>query len=95
MAVIMISMYRGLFDRAVHPLDLAIGPRMVRLGETVVDVVVGACDLESMGTEELAALPSQFDVCSCGAEIARRGKVGSVVGENRVDFIGDDRDELA
>ena len=33
---------RGVFDRAVHPFGLAVGPRMIRLGQLVGDAVLGA-----------------------------------------------------
>ena len=30
--VVMVGLDRGVLDRAVHPLSLAVGPRVVRLG---------------------------------------------------------------
>jgi hypothetical protein len=37
----------GFFDGPVHPLDLTIGPRVVRLGEPVFDVVASVAGLLS------------------------------------------------
>src|SRR4028119_2246332 len=39
---------RCLLDGAVHPLDLAIRPRMPRLGQPVLDVEAGAAQLRRM-----------------------------------------------
>ena len=36
----------GFLERAVHPLDLAIGPRVVRLCEAVLDAVFAAGAVE-------------------------------------------------
>src|ERR1019366_5997439 len=49
-----------IFDSAVHPFDLTIGPRVPGLGETVIDVVAGAGYLESMGPEWLLSLNHVF-----------------------------------
>src|SRR3546814_3943407 len=50
-AVVVVASNGGLFDRAVHAFDLAVGPGVVRLGEPVVDVRFGASELEGMGSE--------------------------------------------
>src|SRR3546814_9100855 len=50
-AVVVVAANGGLFDRAVHAFDLAVGPGVVRLGEPVVDVRFGASELEGMGSE--------------------------------------------
>ena len=42
---------RRVLDRAVHALDLPIGPRMLRLRQPMVDVVAGACKLEGVPAE--------------------------------------------
>lgn len=39
---------RGIFERSVHAFDLAIGPRMFRLGQSVVDVGILASYLMSL-----------------------------------------------
>ena len=38
-AVVVVSFHRRILDRAVHSLDLAIGPRMVWLGQSMLDRV--------------------------------------------------------
>ena len=40
-------LYGCLFDRAVHPLDLTVRPRMVRLGQPVLDPVGFADHVEA------------------------------------------------
>jgi hypothetical protein len=62
-----------LLDRAVHPLDLTVGPGMVRLGEPVLDVVRFADHVEAHLTR-----PG-------GVTVARLlGKLDAVVGPDRV-----------
>ena len=43
-------------ERSVHPFDLAIGPRVVRLGQPVIDVVLSTSVFERVGTERLRAV---------------------------------------
>lgn len=45
-AVVVIAFDGGFLDSAVHALDLAVGPRVVGLGEPVPDVVLGADAIE-------------------------------------------------
>ncbi|OIQ68054.1 hypothetical protein GALL_503610 [mine drainage metagenome] len=40
--VVVVDLHCGVFDGAVHPLGLAVGPRMVGLGQPVLDIVVDA-----------------------------------------------------
>ena len=42
---------RRVLDRAVHSLDLPIGPRMLRFRQPMVDIVAGACKLEGVRAE--------------------------------------------
>lgn len=46
-AVVMVSLHCRLLDRSVHSLDLAIGPRMVWLGQAVLDPIRLADDVEA------------------------------------------------
>ncbi len=46
----------GYLHRSVHPLDLAVRPRMVGLGQSVLVVVLGAGILEGEGTEDFTAV---------------------------------------
>jgi len=43
---------------AIHAFDLSVGPGMIGLGETVIDVVTGAGRFKGMSAEELASLPT-------------------------------------
>ena len=44
---------RGLFDRALHALDLTVGPRVFGLGQAVVDAGKGAGVFEGMCSKRL------------------------------------------
>ncbi len=46
--VVVIALDRGVFDGAVHALDLTVGPRMIDLGETMFDAVLLASHPEHM-----------------------------------------------
>lgn len=47
-AVVVVALDRRLLDRAVHPLDLSVGPRMVHLGKPMLDVVLVADAVEDV-----------------------------------------------
>ena len=53
--VVMVSLDRGVLDRPVHPLGLAIRRGMVRLGQPVFDAICDADTIEDMWAEEKAA----------------------------------------
>ena len=78
----------GFLERAVHPLDLAVGPRVARLGQAVVDVGLGAGQLEAVGAEKLAGGEGVADVLGGRLGVARRGEVRPVVGQHGVDVVG-------
>lgn len=40
MGIVVITIDRGIFQRAIHTLYLAVGPRMVRLGQSVFDAML-------------------------------------------------------
>ena len=42
----------GFLEGSVHALDLAVGPRVLGLGQAVIDVSLGAGELEGMSAEE-------------------------------------------
>jgi hypothetical protein len=66
-------------DRAVHPLDLAVRPRMVRLGQPVLDAVGLADHVEAHGPG------------GDGVPVPRLlGELDAVVCENGVDLMGAD-----
>lgn len=49
--VVIVTFDSGIFDGAVHSLDLAVGSRMVRFGEPMVDAVLGADLAEAVHAE--------------------------------------------
>ena len=53
MAVVVEALDGRVLDGAVHPLDLTVGPGMLRLGQAMLDVVLGAGELEGMSPEAL------------------------------------------
>ena len=76
MALVMEALDGRLLDGAVHPFDLPVGPRMVRLGEPVLDVV-GLAD----HVEPHLAGPG-------GVAVAwLLGELDAVIGQDRVDAI--------
>jgi hypothetical protein len=50
-AVVVVALNRGLFDGAVHALDLAVGPGMVRFGKSVVDAEPKTDPVEGMAAK--------------------------------------------
>lgn len=70
---VVVALDGGLLERPVHSLDLAVRPRVVGLGQAVLDAVLGAGEFEGMGAEDLAAVHGLADEW-CG-----RGDVAGVV----------------
>ena len=71
-------------DRAVHALDLAIGPGMLDLGQPMFDAILLAAHIEHMC----------YVSCRRAVRVARReSELDPIVGENRVDLVGDSRDQ--
>lgn len=71
-------------DRAVHALDLAIGPRMFNLGQPMFDPVLLAAHIEHMS----------YVSCRRAARVTRReGELDPIVSEIRVDLVGDSHDQ--
>jgi len=78
-AVVVVALDRGFLDRAIHALDLSVGPGMVGLGRSVLDVVGQADSIEHMQAQSRrGAVPS-------GRQVA---ELDAVVGEDRVDPVG-------
>jgi len=48
---VVISFYGRLFDCSVHPLDLPIGPRMIGLGQPMLDPMFSTGAIERMAAE--------------------------------------------
>ena len=82
----------GVLDRAIHPLDLAIRPRMLRLRQPVVNIIGGAGIFEGMRSEGLLLgdhLPD-FHRRRVASGI---GEVGSVIGKDRGERVRDGLDQ--
>ncbi len=81
MAFIMIAFDRCVLDRPVHPLDLSICPRVIDFGQPVFDFVFIADTVEDM--PEGVFVPGLV------------GELDAIVGQNRVDRVGDGFDKVA
>ena len=82
--VVMVDLDRGVLDRAVHPLGLAVGPRVIGLGQSVLDAMFDADAIEDVRTEQASA-----------GSLSVLGQVGegyAVVGEHNVDLVGEGLD---
>jgi hypothetical protein len=83
-SIVMVALDGRFLDRAVHALDLAIGPGMLDLGQPMFDTILLAAHIEHMCHVS----------CRRTVRIARReGELDPIVGENRVNLIGDSRDQ--
>ena len=95
MAVVVVATDGGFLDGAVHAFDLSVGPGVVGFCETMIDIVLRAGQIEGMGAEDRLMLDHRLDFRDAPAFASRFGEVGAVVGEDGVDFVGDDLDQLA
>ena len=77
----------GFLDRAVHALGLSVGPRVVRLGEPVLDAVLAADALE-----DVAAAVAVGHAASVPGLL---GEGHAVVGQHRVNPIRERRHDIA
>jgi hypothetical protein len=55
-AGVVVTLDCGFLERPVHSLDLTVRPRVEWLGQAVLDAVLGAGELEAVGTEDLAVI---------------------------------------
>ena len=77
MAFVMEAFDRRFLDRAVHPLDLTVGPGMVRLGEPMLNAI--------RLTDHVEAHPARPG----GVAIAGLlGELDAIIGQDRVDAVG-------
>ena len=79
--VIVVSLDRRLLDGSVHSFDLAVGPRVLGLGEPMLDFVLPTDAVENV----LERIPVGFAV----------GELDAVVGQHGVDCIWHRRQEVA
>ena len=83
MVVVMISLHCRLLDRAVHSLDLAIGPRMIWLGQAVLNSICLADHVE----------PHLPRICSVPVA-GLFGELDTIVSEDRMDAIRDSLEQM-
>ncbi len=82
-----------IFEGPIHSLDLPVSPRMLGLCEAMVDIAPGACIFKCVRPEALSGLDRCLDERCCRCGVARRGKMGAVIGEDSVNFAWNSRDE--
>ena len=78
------ALHRGVLDRAVHPLDLTVRPRMVWLRPPALNAVTGA-DAVERTPPEARRRPV--------AILGKISELNAVVGERRVDAVGNGLDQ--
>ena len=77
-AVVVIAFDGGFLDGPVHAFDLAVRPRMLDLGESVLDAVLAAAHVKHMGH-----VPGRWAI-----GVARwKRELNAVVGEHGVNFV--------
>ena len=79
--VVVVAFDRRVLDRAVHPLDLSVGPRVAHLGQTMCDPM--------LVTHAVEAVSTLVSISTTGR------KPYAVVGQYRMDMIRHDFDEVA
>jgi hypothetical protein len=87
MVVVIEAFDGGLLDRAVHPFDLTVGPRVFWLGRSVLDIGLGAGIFEGMnnGIQYTtpgaggSAVPLIKEAMAAGETIWANGRVSSEV----------------
>ena len=75
--IVAVPLYRKVLDRAVHPFNVAVGPRMIWLGEAMLNAVCFADHVEPHWPR-LDCVPVSGSLCELDA----------VVCQYRVDFLG-------
>lgn len=94
MIVVVVALDGRFLDGAVHPFDLPVGPRMTRLSEPMIDIVLRAGEREGVAAEPFAGRDREFDLFDRGARILRISEVDAVVGEHSVHLVRDSGDEV-
>ena len=85
----------GVLDGAVHAFDVAIGPRMLWFGRSVIYVGEGTGVFESVSSEGLLARDHLADLDWGPGFALGIGEVDAVVGQHRMDLVGYRLDEGA
>lgn len=80
-------------DGSVHPLDLAIGPGVFRVGRAMIDIAARAGELERVRPEEFAIGDRLSDQWHCRATGTECVEVGAIVGEHRMDLVRNRSDQ--
>ena len=57
---VVLSLDGRVLERPVHPLDLAVGPRVSGLGQAMFDVEIGATRLRRHGKDRAAFAPASL-----------------------------------
>ena len=68
---------------------------MLWFGQAVIDAALSAGVFDCMRPDEFPGLDRGSDLRCGGCGVARRGEMRAVVGEHRVDLVGECRDEMA
>ena len=84
-----------ILDGAVHPFDLTVRPGMLGLCQPMIDIVKGAGVFEGVRVEEPPLGDHLLDLGWGPGFAGGIGEVGSVVGEDGVDPVGDGFDQAA
>src|SRR4051794_32359799 len=82
--VVVIAFDGCVLDRAVHSFDLAVGPGMIDLGESVFDTVLAATQ-----SEHVRHIWRVRPICVS----RRQPELDAIIGEHRMDFVGNGFDQ--
>ena len=91
---VVVALDRRLFEGAVHAFDLPVGPRVLGLGQAMIDIIAGAGYVEGMSPEWFLSLDHGFDIGHSPTLTAWIGEVGPVVRQNSVDLVRDCLDQV-
>ena len=67
MGVVVEALDRSIFDSADHPLDLAVGPGMLGLGQAMIDIIASAGHVEGMSPEWFLSLEGTVQLSPLGS----------------------------
>lgn len=87
MCVVAEAFHGRVFDRSVHPFDLAIGPWVRWLGCAMIDIVGRTAEFECVGSEQSAIGDRRSDQRHCRGAGTGSSDVGVIACENRMDFV--------